>query len=99
MKVTWLLLSSVQATRVASGQRQDAEHVAQERHQIIGAAIFDEAEGHVRVPAKIVIDFLRNSRIGVLRNGLQYEAQRLGAQLKVGEDAVAIFLLIVPGSL
>src|ERR1700739_3251982 len=32
--------------------RRDAEHVAQERHRIIGAAIFDEAESHVRVPAK-----------------------------------------------
>ena len=44
--------------------RRDTEHVAQEPHRIIGAAIFDEAESHVRVPAKIAIDFLRNSRIG-----------------------------------
>src|SRR6516165_4251782 len=31
--------------------RRDTEHVAQEPHRIIGAAIFDEAESHVRVPA------------------------------------------------
>src|ERR1700738_1693584 len=44
------------------------------------------------------VEFLRNSRIGVSRDGLQYEAQRLGPPLKVGEDAVAILLLIVVGA-
>ena len=44
------------------------------------------------------IAFLRNSGIGVAGNGLQYEAQRLGPPLKVGEDAVAILLLIVVGA-
>src|ERR1700704_2754998 len=42
--------------------RRDAEHVAQDRHRIVGAAIFDEAESHVRVPAKIAIDFFKMSR-------------------------------------
>ena len=78
--------------------RRDPEHLAQDPHRIISAAIFDETESHVRVPAKIAIDFLRNSRIGVARNGLQYEAERLGPPLKVGEDAVAILLLIVVGA-
>jgi hypothetical protein len=36
--------------------------------------ILDEAKDHVRVPANIAIDFLRNSRIGVPRNGLYHEA-------------------------
>src|SRR3984893_1247217 len=70
--------------------RRDLEHVAQDRHRVVGTAIFNEAESHFGTPAKIAIDFLRNSRIGVSRNGLQYEAQRLGPPLKVGEDAVAI---------
>src|SRR5260370_42188982 len=55
--------------------RRDPEHVAQDRHRVVDAAIFDEAESHVRTPAKIAIDFLRNSRLGVPRNGLQDEAQ------------------------
>ena len=78
--------------------RRDREHVAQHRHRVVGTAIFDEAESHFGTPAKIAIDFLRNDRIGVSRNGLQYEAQRLGPPLKVGEDAVAILLLIVVGA-
>src|SRR5712691_12503083 len=49
-------------------------------------------------PRKLYDGFLRNSRIGVARNGLQYEAERLGPPLKVGEDAVAILLLIVVGA-
>src|SRR5215831_9553478 len=47
---------------------------------------------------KQVIEFLRNSRIGLCRNGLQYEAQRLGPPPKVREDAVAMLLLIVVGA-
>jgi hypothetical protein len=51
--------------------RRDTEHVAQDRYRVVGTAIFDEAESHFGTPAKIAIDFLRNSRIGVSRNGLQ----------------------------
>jgi hypothetical protein len=36
--------------------------VAQDPHRVVGAAIFDEAESHVRVPAKIAIDFFKMSR-------------------------------------
>lgn len=57
--------------------------------------VLNEAEAHVRVPAKIAIDFLRNSRICVSWNGLQDEAQRFGSPLKVGEYTAAILLLIV----
>src|SRR5882757_8663572 len=78
--------------------RRDTERVAQDRHRVVGAAIFDEAESHFGTPAKIAIDFLRNSRIDGARNGLQHEAQRFGAPLEVGEDAVAILLLIVIGA-
>jgi hypothetical protein len=42
--------------------RRDPKHVAQDRHRIISAAILDEAESHVRVPAKIAIDFFKMSR-------------------------------------
>jgi hypothetical protein len=72
--------------------RRDTERVAQDRHRVVDAAIFDEAESRFGTRAKIAIDFLRNSRIGASRNGLQYEAQRFGPPLKVGEDAVAIEL-------
>src|SRR6267378_1119153 len=78
--------------------RRDSEYLAQDRHRVVSAAIFDEAESHVRVPAKIAIDFFKNSRIDGARNGLQHEAQRFGAPLEVGEDAVAILLLIVIGA-
>src|SRR3981081_33904 len=57
--------------------RRDTENDTHDRHRVAGAAIFDEAEPHVRTPAKIAIDFLRNS-FGILRNGLQHEAQRFG---------------------
>lgn len=61
--------------------------------------VLDEAEAHVRVPAKIAIDFLRNSRIGILpRNGLQDEAQRFRPALKIGEDVAAVLLLILVGA-
>jgi len=33
------------------------QHLAQDPHRVFSAAIFDEAESHVRVPAKIAIDF------------------------------------------
>jgi hypothetical protein len=78
--------------------RRDPEHVAHDRHRVVGAAIFNEAESHVRVPAKIAIDFLRNSRIGGGGNGLQHEAQRLRPALKIGEDAAAVLLLILAGA-
>jgi hypothetical protein len=42
--------------------RRDGEHVAQDRHRIVGAAIFDEAESHFGPPAKIAIDFFKMSR-------------------------------------
>jgi hypothetical protein len=61
--------------------RRDTEHVAHDPHWIVGAAIFDEAKSHFGTPAKIAIDFLRNSRIGVAGNCLQREAQRFGATL------------------
>jgi hypothetical protein len=57
--------------------------------------ILDEAKAYVRVPAKIAIDFLRNSRIGVPWNGLYQAAQRFGSALKVGEQTAAIFSLIL----
>jgi hypothetical protein len=60
--------------------------------------IFDEAKAHVRLPEKIAIDFLRNSRIAVPRNRLQYEAERFGPALKVSENALAVLLLIVVGA-
>jgi hypothetical protein len=78
--------------------RRDTEHVAHDRHRVVGAVIFDEAESHFGTPAKIAIDFLRNSRIGVPRNDLQHAAQRFGPPLKVDENAVAILLLIVVGA-
>jgi hypothetical protein len=39
--------------------RRDTERAAHERHRIIGAAIFDEAESHVRGPAKIAVDMVK----------------------------------------
>ena len=42
--------------------RRDAEDDAHLTDWIIVAAIFDEAESHVRVPAKIAIDFFKISR-------------------------------------
>src|SRR3954449_5860299 len=42
--------------------RRDPEHVAQDRHGIVGAAIFDETESHFGAPAKIAIDFFKMSR-------------------------------------
>src|ERR1700738_5028950 len=42
--------------------RRDSEYLAQDRHRVVSAAIFDEAESHVRVPAKIAIDFFKMSR-------------------------------------
>ena len=54
--------------------RRDTEHVTHDSYRVVGAAIFDEAKSHFGTPAKIAIDFLRNSRIGVPRNGLQHEA-------------------------
>src|SRR5262245_12081569 len=56
--------------------RRDPEHSAHQSHRIGIAMILDEAEAHVRVPAKIAIDFLRNSRFSVSRKGLQDEIQR-----------------------
>src|SRR5215216_2927484 len=42
--------------------RRDLEHTTHDPHRIVGAAIFDEAESHVRGPAKIAIDFFKMSR-------------------------------------
>lgn len=42
--------------------------------------------------------FLRNSLIGVARNGLQDKAQRFGPALKVSKDAAPILLLILVGT-
>src|SRR6516164_8546009 len=42
--------------------RRDAEQVAHDRHRIVSAAIFDEAESHFGTPAKIAIDFFKMSR-------------------------------------
>ena len=42
--------------------RRDLEHTAHHPYGIVGAAIFDEAEPHVRGPAKIAIDFFKMSR-------------------------------------
>src|SRR3954466_2117006 len=42
--------------------RRNPEHVAQDRHGVAYAAIFDETEPHVRTPAKIAIDFFKMSR-------------------------------------
>src|SRR5213592_968679 len=42
--------------------RRDTEHVAQDRHRVVGAAIFDEAESHFGPPAKIAIYFFKMSR-------------------------------------
>src|SRR4051812_46588749 len=42
--------------------RRDLEHTAHDPHRIVRAAIFDEAESHVRGPAKIAIDFFKMSR-------------------------------------
>src|SRR4029077_7383502 len=38
------------------------EHVAQDPHRVVGAAIFDEAKPHFGTPAKIAIDFFKMSR-------------------------------------
>src|SRR5438105_1582951 len=42
--------------------RRDLERAAHDPHRVIGAVIFDEAEPHVRTPAKIAIDFFKMSR-------------------------------------
>src|SRR6266850_2323539 len=49
------------APGVVAGRR-DAEHGAHDPHRIVDAAILDEAESHVRTPAKIAIDFFKMSR-------------------------------------
>ena len=45
-----------------SSRPGDLEHVAQHTNRIDVAVILDEAEAHVRVPAKIAIDFFKMSR-------------------------------------
>src|SRR6266481_5735714 len=42
--------------------RRDPEHLAQDPHRIISAAIFDETKSHFGTPAKIAIDFFNTSR-------------------------------------
>jgi hypothetical protein len=34
--------------------RRDGEHIAQDRHRIVGAPIFDEVKSHFGPPAKIM---------------------------------------------
>src|SRR6185312_5712091 len=41
---------------------RDLEHGTHQTHRIDVAMILDEAEAHVRVPAKIAIDFFKMSR-------------------------------------
>src|SRR5215207_48005 len=43
-------------------RRRDLQHAAHDPDRIVRAAIFDEAESHVRSPAKIAIDFFKMSR-------------------------------------
>src|SRR5882757_1666871 len=50
-----------QAPGIIAGRR-DTERIAHDPHRVVGAAIFDEAEPHVRTPAKIAIDFFKMSR-------------------------------------
>src|SRR3979411_1595492 len=57
--------------------RRDTEHITHDHHRVIGAAIFDEAKSHFGTPAKITIDFLRKSRIGVPRQGLKTDTTQL----------------------
>lgn len=87
--------------RVTAADKSRLDIVRAKRSEVLGAfennvTSFGNQAFVLEQPSKAY--FLRNSRIGVLRNGLQYEAQRLGPPLKVGEDAVAILLLIVVGA-
>ncbi|WP_167771709.1 hypothetical protein [Bradyrhizobium niftali] len=50
-------------------RRRHLEYGTHQPYRIAVAVVFDETEAQ-----KIAIDFLRNSRIGVARNGLQHEA-------------------------
>src|SRR5258705_7703343 len=49
------------APGIITGRRY-LEHLAQDPHRIISAAIFDEAKSHFGTPAKIAIDFFKMSR-------------------------------------
>lgn len=82
-------------TQSVIASRRDLKHGTNQPHRIGVAVVLNEAEAYVRVPAKIAIDFLRNSRIEGAWHCLQDEAQRFGPALKVGEDAAAMLLLIV----
>src|SRR6185312_9040025 len=42
--------------------RRDLEHGTHQPHRIAVTVVFNEAEAHVRVPAKIAIDFFKMSR-------------------------------------
>jgi hypothetical protein len=42
--------------------RRDLEHGSHQPRRIGTAAVLDEAEAHVRVPAEVAIDFLKMSR-------------------------------------
>jgi hypothetical protein len=42
--------------------RRNTENVAHDHHRIVGVAIFDETESHVRTAAKIAIDLFKMSR-------------------------------------
>src|ERR1700681_1687047 len=49
------------APGIIAGRRYP-EHLAQDPHRVISAAIFDEAKSHFGTPAKITIDFFKMSR-------------------------------------
>jgi hypothetical protein len=81
--------------------RRDSEYSATQPYRIGIAMVLDEAEALVRVPAKIAIDFLRNSHLRDLRaagHSVQNEAKRFGAPLQIGEDPATILFLIVVGT-
>jgi hypothetical protein len=72
MAVAMSLLDILQQTSIGHGpgafrarppsivaRRRDAEHAAHDLDRIVRTAILDEAEPHVRGPAKIAIDFLK----------------------------------------
>ena len=56
------IASSSSGTPCIIAGRRDGEHIAQDRHRIVGAAIFNEAKSYVHVPAKIAIDVFEMSR-------------------------------------
>src|SRR5258705_13951373 len=76
------------APGIITGRRY-LEHLAQDPHRIISAAIFDEATSHFGTPAKIAIDFLRNSHLSAEVNRLQNEAKPLAPPLQIADHTAA----------